>query len=324
MRLDCLGDLVLSLPAIYSVHNNFPDANIDLVINEKLKGLVEEIPFIRKTYLVDISKFQVLKFLKLILSLRKNKYDLSIDLQPGTNQLSAIILFLLKSEQKAGYSVGFRKFCLNLKVYPHKEMKSEVELVLDVLRRAGFEKIDSKINLCIGKESEEFVRNFLKNQGLKSKEKVVGIFPGASSKFKQWPADNFVELAEKIISKHRAKILVVGSAQEMNLCKKICASLNSNVVNCAGAFDLKQLCSLIASLDLLVGNNSGPMHIAYALNTPAVIINGPSSILRWGHKRNNFIMVSKNEVDLEANYKTESAISEISVDAVFAAVERLL
>jgi len=323
MRLDRLGDLVLTLPAIYSVHNNFPNADIDLVVNRQLVGLVDNISFIRKIYSINPYKFYILELLKLIFSLRINKYDMAIDLLPRASHLSSVVLFAIKSKNKIGVAVGLRKYVINFKVHLTKKIKYQRDVVFEILEHLGLS-VDKKVNMIIDKSTQNYVQDFFQTKKITKKDVVVGLSPGASEEFKMWPAKNFGELIKKISKNCICKFVLLGSKKEKSLCQEINNFSENLAINAAGFLDIKQLCACINNLDLFIGNNSGPMHIAHTLDTPSIIISGFANPKRWTLPKPNFIVVHKDTQDFESNQLAASDISSITVDDVFNETEKLL
>ena len=300
MRLDRLGDLVLTLPAIYSAHKNFPKAKIDLLINEKLVELVEGIPFIRRVYTVDPFKTRILKLIRLIFDLRKNNYDLAIDLAPATNHLSSIILGLTSSQTKVGYAVGLRRYCVDIKVVPPLITKYERDMVLDILRRAGLKKIEKKMVIPLDANATRTIEGLLEKYNITKNDKLIGIFPGAGDPLKMWPKENFIELIKKIKKEYSHQVIVCGGKEDRTLCDEITQATVS--INFAGRLNLKQLCAFIKRLDLFIGNNSGPMHIAIGVGTTVIVCDLATPqynpTFRWIPQKKGVIVLNKSHITL--------------------------
>lgn len=324
MRLDRLGDLVVTLPAIYSVHKNFPNAMIDLVVNKHLIELVEDIPFVRNVYAVDPFKLNFFELGVCVLRLRKQKYDLAIDLLPRACNISSILLKLICADIKIGCAVGLRKYVVNIKVPPTNEVKYARDLVFDILKFSGIRKRLTQVKLPINVQSKKSVDYFLSKQGLSHERPLIGICPGASLSFKMWPWEKYAELIQLIKKKYAGNIIVIGSKAEQDLCEKIKNAADRAVINTAGTFGIKQACACIQQLDLFIGNNSGPMHIAQMYDIPSIIVSGFANPRRWVAQKNNSVVVTKDKRDFESEGIDASTITEISVEDVFKEVKRLL
>ena len=158
IRIDRLGDLILTLPAIHTVHLNFPQAKIDFLVNEQFADIVRNIPFIRKVY--TIKPRSIFRALYLMHEIRKKTYDFVIDLNTSTNHLSSLLLFAAKSKRKAGYAVGIRKYIANIAMPPPSRITYERDMVLDILRWIKLKKIVTKV--ILPEIDDNNVREFLK------------------------------------------------------------------------------------------------------------------------------------------------------------------
>jgi ADP-heptose:LPS heptosyltransferase len=108
----------------------------------------------------------------------------------------------------------------------------------------------------------------------------VGIHPGGRYPSQRWPLDKFSQLADMLVKKYKAKILIVGGVGEENLVDKIQAMMQEKAVKIKG-LSLDKLVALIAQMDLLICNNSGPLHIAVSLKIPTVSTMGPTDPEQW-------------------------------------------
>ncbi|MBI3616114.1 MAG: glycosyltransferase family 9 protein [Candidatus Omnitrophica bacterium] len=124
------------------------------------------------------------------------------------------------------------------------------------------------------------VAEYLKTQEVHPREKLIAIVPGGGASwgpnalYKQWPPDRFMETANHLASQYQARILLIGDAQEESLCRMIAKGLKSPSI-LAGIPSLLLLAGLLKRCDLVIGNDSGPMHLAACVGTKTVAIYGP-------------------------------------------------
>ena len=128
-------------------------------------------------------------------------------------------------------------------------------------------------------EAAEAIKKLLKSQGV-NLDKYVVIIPGAARPEKIWPLERFAQLADKIVSRFGGAIVATGSKGEREYIEKLKAAAKSNIVNLAGQTSLKELIALLKGAMLVVSNDTGPGHIAAALNVPIVMIFGPTNPAR--------------------------------------------
>ena len=110
---------------------------------------------------------------------------------------------------------------------------------------------------------------------------MVGIHPGGSSFRKRWNESDFAEIADRIVAEYQGKILILRGPNEVDIERNILENINSSVI-CYVPESIRELASLIFGCELFICNDSGPMHIAAALNVPTVAIFGPTDHITWG------------------------------------------
>ena len=125
--------------------------------------------------------------------------------------------------------------------------------------------------------SERFRARFSKEGYLGSKT-LVGLFPGAKDRFKCWSSQNFLELGLEL-ERLDFQIIIVGSEHDQDLIQGLCQGLAAPLVFQEG---LQELAALLSHVDCFVTNDSGPMHLALAMNTPVVSLFGPTDDLETG------------------------------------------
>lgn len=106
--------------------------------------------------------------------------------------------------------------------------------------------------------------------GIEKDKRIVGMHPGASGFHKQWPVKKFAELGKRLSENHGCKILIFGSEQEKVIADQIENRIGTNAISLAGKTDLEQLKAYISLCELLISNDTGPMHLAAAVGTPVV------------------------------------------------------
>jgi len=330
MRLDRLGDIILSVPALRALRKEFSQAEITLLVYDNLSGLTE-----LKKYSDEIIGFKKEDTLKIINKLRKKKFDLAIDLLSKANDMSAVILGAVRAKNKLGFDVGMRRLFLNMKFRPDSIDLYEVDTSLKMLEKLDIITIDKKLELSFDVKDEEFVKAWLVKNDVKPDDILVGINPFAGDILKMWPIEKFAGLIRLIISKYPVKVILTGSDNEADNIKSAFRDvLGKNVISSAGELSLNGLAAMIDRFKMLISGNTGPMHIAIARNTPLLLINGYSSLKRWGPYEGNNIIVKKDYPCIPCEIsefkrgkksacKDYKCMSEISIDEVFSGFEKL-
>ena len=163
-------------------------------------------------------------------------------------------------------------------------------------------------------------------------EKIaIGINPGADRPHKRWRLEHYSFVLDHLAEKYKAKIFLLGGPGEENLSKQIQKNMKYEAINLAGRLILNDLVYVISRLDLLVTNDSGPMHIAAACNVPVVAIFGSNHPLDsykewgpWGTKSRVIMRHDKRFTRHPSDYNVSECMQEITTDEVFSAAVELL
>jgi heptosyltransferase-2 len=126
----------------------------------------------------------------------------------------------------------------------------------------------------------EGTRQLLTDWGIAPNDFLVGIHPGGSSFDKRWPEENYAQVADALVQEYGAKILILRGPDEAELERNLQSTVQSKSIGYAPG-SIRELAALIKRCNLFVCNDSGPMHIAAALDVPTVAIFGPTDHVAW-------------------------------------------
>jgi len=299
VRTDRIGDVLLSTPVIKTLRENYPHAYIAMMVSPYTKEIVEGNPYLDDVIIYDKdgkhkSWQRSIKFAR---SLRKKKFDLAIILHP-INRVH-LITFFAGIPKRIGYN---RKmgFLLSDKLVHAKELgkKHELEYNLDLLSALGMKLIDTDLYMPIKSESEKWVNELFAREKILKSDRLLVIHPGASCSSKVWPQERFAEVADQLIDKYGCKALVISGPKDIFLAEKVSAAMHNRVINLGGKTSISQIASLFQRCNLLITNDSGPMHIAAAVGTPVIAIFGRAqaglSPKRWGPRGKKSFILHKN------------------------------
>ncbi|MBN1255244.1 MAG: glycosyltransferase family 9 protein [Deltaproteobacteria bacterium] len=299
VRLDRIGDLVLSTPTFKAIREHFPKAKIVLLVSLYTKDIVEGNPYIDELITID-KKIGVVKKLRLIREIRDKKFDLSIALSYCF--LSIMATFLSGARFRVGidnYGLGFIFTSKISYLQKDSDNKHEVESTLDVVRTIGIDTKNKALYVPIDKKGELLMGEFFNNNSLSIADFIVAIHPGARVKNRRWEPDGFAEVADYLINKYNARIILIGGAEEIDLCQKVKNFMSNNPIITTGSLSLVQLISLLEKSRLFIGNSTGPLHIAAAFGVPTIaIFNWVAPIdspLKWFPWGNLHIVLYKNK-----------------------------
>ncbi len=274
IRTDRIGDVVLTTPVIKALRDAYPQARVSILVMPLTKDLVVDNPYLDEIMVDDRKgEHKGLKgFLKLVSQLRQKKYDCALVLH--TKKRMNALCFLAGIPQRIGYKNNKFGFFLThpIKDMRHHGKKHESQCCLDVLKVLGIESAALEINISVQKESEQWMEAFCQEHSIAQEENLIAIHPGASDPAKCWPADRFAELIDALCHKYSTKVVIVGHSGIQPIAKKIMSQMAHLALDLTGKTTVSQLVSVLQRSDMLISNDSGPVHIAAGLETPVVSI----------------------------------------------------
>ncbi len=341
MRPDHIGDVVCTLPAIHSLRENLPDAQIDLLISSSARSLFrdpgEELDGVN--FLVfnaswrdrpNRKKFAFLSMSRLrrLLRLRAEEiggpYDLAVDF---AGDFQSIIAARLAG---ARYLVGrgIRGFGFGLDVEAEEFPKRhQVEFNLGMLEYAGLGPFETK-NTALTLSKEELAEGRACVSALVEGDSdfLIGIHPGAGGEERIWSPKLYGELIRRVVSTLPARVLLLGGPDDRQVVDAILKSMKGVRVRgtivdmCEKVQHLRSLMGVMKACRLFIGNDSGPTHIAAALGVPVIcIFQGPAEPSVWGPRGPNVVVLRKRLASARGTH-TDKENQEL--ERVYEAVKR--
>jgi lipopolysaccharide heptosyltransferase II len=280
-----IGDLVLASKSIRAIRNGFPDSSIHILVNSEASTIAENYHYVDHVWSFPVrefrkSKFQIFSILERVHEMMKMEFRTAVNLYRVVSWAGAIkmgLLFsLLKAQEKIGHShKGFGLF-MDKKV-PGGTFQNRhfADAMMDIAILAGGIPDDKGIEVFWNKISEKKWHLLFSEKTAGFHKKHVAVNPGADGKHRRWKPLNFASVADHLSETYKSKIIILGGPGEENIAKDIESRMRNDAINLAGSLTLNDLVYIISRLDLLITNDSGPMHIAAAVGTPLVAIFGP-------------------------------------------------
>lgn len=299
VRLDRIGDVVLSTPVIKAVRDAYPDGYIAFMVRPYAREIVEGNPYLNEVIIYDKDKEHkgIAGNYRFIQELRSKKFDTAIVLHP-TNRAHAV-LRLAGIPERIGYDrkAGF----LLTKKIPHTKqfgLKHETDYALDMLRFVGIEPKDRALYMPINSASESVVEGMLKENNISRSDTIVVINPGASCASKRWGINSFADVANGIAERYGARIFIISGNVDKHIGDGLAALVKNGAVNLSGKTSIGDIASLLKRAKLFISNDSGPVHIGCAVGVPVIAIFGRSdrglSPERWGPIGKNDTVLHKS------------------------------
>lgn len=332
VRTDRIGDVLLSTPVIKALRDSYPNAYIAVMVSPYAKDIVDGNPYLDEVIIYDKegkhkSWRRSLKFAQ---NLKNKRFDLALLLHP-TNR-AHLVTFFSGIPRRIGYGRNFR-FLLTDRLKHAKQLgqKHELEYAMDLVRCLGIEPKDKILFMPIKPESERWVEELFKREGIKASDSLLALHPAASCPSKVWPNERFAQVADKLVQQYGFKVLVICGPKDLALAEGVIKQMRSLAINLSGKTSVSQLASVLKRCNLFISNDSGPVHIAAAVGTPVISIFGRNqaglSPARWGPtgKKDKILHKEVGCIECLAHncVKEFTCLKAITVDDVVKAVESM-
>lgn len=283
IRTDRIGDLILSTPVAEAIKKVYPDSFVSFLVSPYTQDILKNNPFVDEVILDNYRGIK--RFFQLLKLIRSKKFDVTILLFPRWRL--SFLVFLAGIKIRIGTAYRAYSLFFNYKIRKHRKTieRHELEYNLDMLSILNIysEKIAPKIFLSL--KEEKSYQKFFWALNLNKNEKVVIVHPGSKNSALNYPLEKLASVADKIIERTKAKVIITGGKDEIKLAQRMKDLMKNKPYDLSGETNLRQLAAIIKKGNLFISNSTGPMHIASALGTPIIAFFSPifvTSPKRWG------------------------------------------
>lgn len=325
VKLSAMGDIIHAMVALQYIKKQYPNLIIDWFVEEAFSSVLQGNKDIDNIYTVNLKSIKkdkkaIFSQISLIKKYSKNNYDLVIDAQ---GLIKSAIVAKLLGKNIAGFSKDsirekFASFFYKKQVdiaYDENTIDRNVKVLSNPL---GFDITSDDIlnkKPFLSYENEaDVVNEFLSN-----KEKNIIFVVGSTWESRNYPKEKFVNIANEL---KENCIVVWGNENERQ--KALYIEQNSPYAKAMAKCNLNSLKALIAKSDLLIGNDTGPTHMAWALNIPSITIFGPTPINRVYETSINKVVKSSSKVNHFKLNKNDFSICEIKEEIIIQMSKNLL
>ena len=321
IRMDRLGDFVVTTPLLKALKKEFPSSKITLLAGSDISALAAGQPWIDGIIAHDRPR-DLSSFPALMRRIRREHFDLVIDCLMDYPVRTAILAYASGALYRLGFDIANRGVFFNLRVLPSTRKVSMAEETLNLLSGLGITPQISETQLVVAEEDKTAINSFLKVQGITGGVFIVGIHPGGFYPSQRWPAERFADLINRISGDFDAAVILLGGRNEEGLLRTI-KEMAQGRVSIFYAQSLNLLAALIDRVGIFIGNNSGPLHMAAALKKKTVSTMGPTESILWAPSGAGHIVIRK---DLDCSPCNRPVCADhrcmklITVDDMFEAV----
>ncbi|PAF42485.1 lipopolysaccharide heptosyltransferase II [Helicobacter sp. 11S02596-1] len=335
-----LGDAVMATPALELLKNHYPKASLSIVGTQAVCGLFERDPCVQAVFVDETKKSKSRLLATYQLAKQIGKHDIAITFT--NNIFSALLLFWTKTPLRIGYAKNLRSPFLSHPLAFHSGYHQVLTYahLLSPLFSGAYKQNQDKMFLDATSLDVPALKLIASKKPYASEKKTkIGINPGAAfGSAKRWLKEYFAETILSLIQKDYEVVLFGNQSDEemmneiITIVKKLATQqkILENITDLTGKTTITSLIDTIATLDLFITNDSGPMHIATALQIPLIAIFGPTNDKEtspWRHK--NAVILNRSLPCAPCKKRTcpldhHNCMKLITPDEVIAATNKLL
>jgi lipopolysaccharide heptosyltransferase II len=277
-----IGSIILAEPTLRYLRKIYPQARLDFLTLKQNQGLFKLIPQVDRVHCLDFRHLWrfVLSAISLIVQLRRQRYDLIIDAEFFAN-FSALVSRLAKPRCLVGFSrpSASKSRLLDI-VVPFLDEQHAADNFLRLVMKDRTADISGWAQPHMASPNSKFAE-----QGAALRPYVVmNVNASPLALERRWPQERFVQLAQWLLQNYEVDLALIGSQAEREYTDVVAAAIGKPdaVRNLAGTLTLVELAALIENAALFISNDSGPLHLAAALQKPVVGFYGPETPERFG------------------------------------------
>ena len=316
VKLSAMGDIIHAMVALQFIKKKYPTCTIDWIVEEGFKSVLEGNPHINNILTVNLksvkkNKKEIFNQIKLLRQYGQSNYDVVIDAQGLLK--SAIVSKIVGARIVGSFISGFSKNSIREGIaswfYDKHTTISYSANTIDRNVKVLCEPLGIKVS------SEQIIKKkkfLFSNSVIKDMPEVYNLFViGSTWESRNYPKEKFVQLADEL---KIPTYIVWGSADEE--IKAIWMETKSEYLHVLPRGSLNDLKKVIENCNILIGNDTGPTHMAWGLNKPSVTIFGPTPINRVYITPINKVVKSSSKIDHKKLNKNDFSINEIEVEEI--------
>ncbi|HIO95667.1 MAG TPA: lipopolysaccharide heptosyltransferase I [Campylobacterales bacterium] len=325
VKLSAMGDIIHAMVALQYIKQQHPTLQIDWIVEQGFAKVLEGNPHIDNILPVNLKAIKkdkkvLFKEIKKIKIYAKEKYDLIIDAQ---GLIKSAITAKLLGKKIAGFSKNSIREGIASYLYTQKIEIAYSANTIDRNAKVMSEPLNVEITpkMIIYKEAFLFYNNedSIIYEYLSTDKKNIIFVIGSTWESRNYPRDKFARIANEL---KENCLIAWGSEEEYD--KALWIESHASYAKALPKMDLNSLKAIIAKSDLLIGNDTGPTHMAWGLNIPSITIFGPTPINRVYQTPINRVIASESDVDHYKLDKNDFSITEIKSDKIIAMAQDLL
>ena len=328
LRTDRIGEVLLSTVVMDEIKNNFPKAGFVYVTSSYSKEILLNRDEIDDILIFDTMYKRSLKETYILArELKQKKLDAIFVLNP--HKLLHLAAFIAGVKIRVGYGKKWGDILLTNCISDERDaaQKPEIEYSRDLLKSIGIKTSATNPKIVLTDDEKNEGKKILSFCGIKFDNPIIAIHPMTSNLVKTWGESKYREIIRRIQSELAVDVIIVGSETERDDINQVIRGVLPEERNLAGKTSIRDLASILQDVDIFLGNDSGPMHIAATGKAHVIAIfnlDGGSSPLRWGPNTNNASILCQTFSNTEKDSNNIRYYNNLGVNIVFDEIKNRL
>jgi len=322
-----IGDTLWATPAIRALKETFPECYIGVLTNPAGFELLQENPDIDGLFIFRRGLRGIFSLPLLLRALRKGRFEI-VFIFHASDRIIWPISFLTGAAEIIGIEGQNKEldFVLTQRLALQNNIHG-IEARLNLINLIGAETSNKSISIYLTGKDREGAQRFFKNNGITQDTLLVGLHPGAQKPFKCWPQENFTTLGNILTERFKCRIIITGDSGEEALAQKVATKIKG-AISVAGRLSLRGTAAITEKMALFVTNDTGPMHVAFALRTPTIALFCPTDSMLCGpYHAEKVVVIEKPKTCnpcIGKNCDNPKCMEQITVSDVLSSVDLLL
>jgi lipopolysaccharide heptosyltransferase II len=268
-----VGDVIWTTPLLGNLRRGVPRAEISFLCRGFCAPLLANNPDLDRV--IPFKPGNLREQIRFIKELRRRGFDLALDLFGSPR--SALLSLASGAGTRIGFDFGYRQLFYN-QVLPAKTANQghEVDFHLFVLKALGLPEKTRELVFNLTQEEKDYRRETWQKLGIKQSDRVIGLLPTGGWACKRWPAERFGQLSRKLAGELGFKVLVFWGSPSEQADAQIISAADPNAIPIPKT-SLREMAALLSGCRAVIGNDSGPLHLATALKVPVLAFYGPTN-----------------------------------------------
>jgi heptosyltransferase-2 len=260
-----------------AIRAKFPESEITVMVRPSVAGVLASAPFVDRVW-TEPRPSGIRDWLRTAFEVRRQHFDLAV-LFPNSFE-SAAMVFLGRVRQRVGYSMDARGWMLTHRIKGERRKIHQVDYYLELAKAVSADISTPSMEITARPEDRSNARKLLTASGMPAGAPFLILSPGAAfGAAKRWGDHQFAAAADTLCREYNLSVVIIGSESERSISESIRTYMKQPAVVLNGKTSVETLIGLIAESSLLLGNDSGPVHLAAALGVPTVAVFGATDYI---------------------------------------------